>query len=284
MHKILRCLCLQYQKQMQLSCFYRGIVLKCLLTKSVPDGKWTVDAPSARAIIHAILFELRPGTRQNDGGLKINTRSSSERRCWDGNICGLCTRRPFIGGQDCPMENWPSNKDELDAILNIPTSILIFFFFETTFSILFAPFFSDGFHLIAMSFTFMIFDDAVADISIHIDNCWSFFQQQTNIQQLFFFFIQPFGGKTTKINKSAQNGAGNWVRTFCRSHLQRCSTTTDCGSLVVLVAGTTREPSAPWPVGRQKRKKGEVKGRSKRGRMRTGKNGFYSFIPIVVAR
>ena len=69
------------------------------------------------------------------------------------------------------MENWPSNKDELDAILNIPTSILIFFFFETTFSILFAPFFSDGFHLIAMSFTFMIFDDAVADISIHIDNC-----------------------------------------------------------------------------------------------------------------
>ena len=133
MHKILRCLCLQYQKQMQLSCFYRGIVLKCLLTKSVPDGKWTVDAPSARAIIHAILFELRPGTRQNDGGLKINTRSSSERRCWDGNICGLCTRRPFIGGQDCPMENWPSNKDELDAILNIPTSILICFFSKRRF-------------------------------------------------------------------------------------------------------------------------------------------------------
>ena len=65
-----------------------------LFTTSVPDGK--VSAPSARAInSETPLFE-RQG-RQNGGGLKrplkINMVSNSERRCWDGNICGLCTRR-----------------------------------------------------------------------------------------------------------------------------------------------------------------------------------------------
>ena len=179
-----------------------------LFTTSVPDGK--VSAPSARAInSETPLFE-RQG-RQNGGGLKrplkINMVSNSERRCWDGNICGLCTRRGHSSADRIVQSvgderNWVGKlavkQRRTRRHFEYSNKHFDLFLFETTFPILFAPptaFIS----LRCRSLLWPDFDDAAADISIHVDcvdNCWAFFQQQTNI---YFFFLTLLRAKTRKI-------------------------------------------------------------------------------------
>ena len=180
-----------------------------LFTTSVPDGK--VSAPSARAInSETPLFE-RQG-RQNGGGLKrplkINMVSNSERRCWDGNICGLCTRRGHSSADRIVQSvgderNWVGKlavkQRRTRRHFEYSNKHFDLFLFETTFPILFAPptaFIS----LRCRSLLWPDFDDAAADISIHVDcvdNCWAFFQQQTNI----YFFLTLLRAKTRKIKK-----------------------------------------------------------------------------------